>query len=250
MSDTDPILGFDLPTTAQAGVRTTIADALVALSAAGNGVVSIDVDDTNAVAVSAAQWTGAGLLVLVDGTPAPTSGLTVTVPATVRRVVVHNASSQAASVGIDGQTGPVPVSAGDLALLVSDGAAVRAVSGGGGGGGGAGPQPYDLAVYAPGRPGVGAVVMRVVVPRAVALAAGAPHSRAYAATTATAEAVFEIRHNGTAIGTVTFLAAGQTGVFAVAAPVDLIAGDRLEVVAPTTQDATLADVSLTLACTR
>jgi hypothetical protein len=52
--------------------------------------------------------------------------------------------------------------------------------------------------------------------------------------------------NGAAIGTVQFAAGEAAASFLVAAAVDFAAGDMLAITAPDPQDATLADIALTL----
>jgi hypothetical protein len=60
-----------------------------------------------------------------------------------------------------------------------------------------------------------------------------------------AEAVFDVRKNGVSVGSLDFAIASNTGVFSIASDEDFAPGDRLELVAPSPQDAALADVSVT-----
>ncbi len=75
-------------------------------------------------------------------------------------------------------------------------------------------------------------------------------SRGHADTAATAEAVCTILQNGVAVGSITFTAGSQDAAFALASGLALVPSDRLELVAPATQDATLAGLALTLIGTR
>jgi hypothetical protein len=68
----------------------------------------------------------------------------------------------------------------------------------------------------------------------------------WAATAATSDAVFNINVDGSLVGTVTFPAGQQTGVVALTTTT-ITANTTFEIVAPTPQDATLADITLTLA---
>lgn len=71
-------------------------------------------------------------------------------------------------------------------------------------------------------------------------------SLAKAGTAATASTVFDVKKNGTNVGTITFAASGTAGTFATTGTtVAFAAGDVLAVVAPASPDATLAGVSLT-----
>lgn len=81
---------------------------------------------------------------------------------------------------------------------------------------------------------------------AVRLLATAPGSSGYAETVATADAVFQIHKNGVSIGTVTFPASTNAATFSVASNVDFFVGDRLRLVAPSSADATLADLAVNL----
>jgi hypothetical protein len=107
-------------------------------------------------------------------------------------------------------------------------------------------RPYDIGLFAPGKPGAGALLDRFVCPRALTLPAGATGAQAFAGIAPTAAASFSIQKNGVTIGSVTFAAGSQIGTFTVSAAVTFAAGDRLELVGPGTQDATMADVAITL----
>ena len=75
-------------------------------------------------------------------------------------------------------------------------------------------------------------------------------SQGYAGTAPTAQADLDIRKNGASIGTITFAAAASTATFSFASEVAFAAGDRLIVLAPGSQDASLADISITFKGTR
>ena len=74
-------------------------------------------------------------------------------------------------------------------------------------------------------------------------------SRASAADASTGEAVFIIALNGTGIGTVTF-DESAAGVVAITGTSEFDPGDVLTLIAPDPRDATLADISITIAATR
>lgn len=92
---------------------------------------------------------------------------------------------------------------------------------------------------------------RFVITDIISFPAGFSGSLAKAGTASTSSAVIAILKNGAQIGTVTFNASA-TGTFAnsPASPsvsVSFAVGDILQLVAPAVRDATLADVSITLA---
>jgi hypothetical protein len=105
---------------------------------------------------------------------------------------------------------------------------------------------YHLTHFAAGQPASGAVILRHVFSRAARLPAGAMPSRAIAGIAATGSSAFALLKNGTSIGTVQFAAGEAAASFALAAAVDFAAGDVLAIAAPDPQDATLADIALTL----
>ena len=65
-------------------------------------------------------------------------------------------------------------------------------------------------------------------------------------TTATATADCDIRKNGASIGTLRFSAGIAAPAFLVSAATSFSAGDYLEIIAPSSQDATLQDIAFIL----
>jgi len=106
--------------------------------------------------------------------------------------------------------------------------------------------PYDIALYAAGKPAASTLMLRFAFNRNISLSINLAGSIASAGTAATASTVFALAKNGTSIGTLTFAAAAASGTFSVAAAPSFVSGDILTVTAPATQDATLADLSVTL----
>lgn len=109
---------------------------------------------------------------------------------------------------------------------------------------------FDFALFVPGRPIAGRVAGRHDFRGTVTFPAGLTASRSTARVAAAAEAVFALKRNGTTFGTATFAAAGNVATLAAAEETVFTAGDILEVVAPDPRDATLADISITLAGNR
>jgi hypothetical protein len=118
--------------------------------------------------------------------------------------------------------------------------------GGGGGGGG----PYDVGAMVTGAPDADAVCLRYAFPREVTFAAGLSPSQGVAGVAATGDTDFDIQQNGVSVGTMTFAAAATTATFDMDSETVFEAGDVLTVIAPSSPDATLADISFVLSGAR
>jgi hypothetical protein len=105
---------------------------------------------------------------------------------------------------------------------------------------------YHLTHFVVGQPAPGAVIFRHVFSRAARLPASGTLSRAVAGVAATGPSAFALLKNGMVIGHTQFAAGEAAGSFSVAAAVDFAAGDLFAIAAPDPQDATLADIALTL----
>lgn len=108
---------------------------------------------------------------------------------------------------------------------------------------------FDLALFVQARPTDGELVSRHIFTEFVSFPAGLTDSYSTAVTASTGTAEFSLEKNGSEFGTVTFTSSA-TGVLAAASETVFSPGDLLTVIAPASQDATLADVSLTLTGTR
>lgn len=106
---------------------------------------------------------------------------------------------------------------------------------------------YDVASFVVGLPTVSVPVLSLVAPRSVTFAADFDGSYAKARTTATSSAEFDVQKNGVSVGTITFATGVMSGTFDTSdLAISLVAGDRLDIIAPAVQDATLAYVAFTL----
>jgi len=110
---------------------------------------------------------------------------------------------------------------------------------------------YDLVSSFVGNPGDGATVMILTFTRSVTFAANFSGSQGTVGTNPTATATYTVNKNGSSVGTIQISTAGAfTFATSGGAAVSFAAGDRLTITAPSPQDATLADVGITLAGTR
>lgn len=107
--------------------------------------------------------------------------------------------------------------------------------------------PYNVGAFAAGVLGPSELFFAHAFPYAVEIASSAPNSQAVAHTAATGSTTVTINKNGSSIGTIAWASSGTVGVFTFASSVTFAAGDVISLVAPSSADATLADISITLA---
>lgn len=108
--------------------------------------------------------------------------------------------------------------------------------------------PYDFSAFVKGLPAIGETSFVYVVTRAFTLAANLGSSRVVAANAATASSVFSIRKNGTQFATATFGAAATVATLS-SSSTTFAAGDIITIVAPGSQDATLANIAFNFTAT-
>ena len=218
----------------------TINDAVDALDKAGNDVVDIDCSAGN-TNVAAADYRRHFLLRL---TGSPAAAFTLTLPDGKRVTAIHNTTSRSATLRTTTLGTTLALPAGKLLIVGSRGSELLALAASAIGG------LYDMGLFVPGQPAATALVFQSAFPRAVTFPANLTGSTAQAATAASSAASFTLRRNGTNVGSVAFAAGSATGSFSLAGGVSFASGDLLELLAPSPQDATLADISFCLVGTR
>jgi len=110
-------------------------------------------------------------------------------------------------------------------------------------------HPYDTAGQVFGLPDANAVVFRFIATRAFEMTNISKH-QAKSGVASTGSAVFDVQVDGISVMSITF-ATSDVGVFAytgspVPSSVTILPGDVVTIVAPGTQDGTLADIAITL----
>lgn len=101
----------------------------------------------------------------------------------------------------------------------------------------------------PGTPGQNTTLLRFVAPMTMSIPADFTGSRAYAEVPATANTTLYLNKGGVNIGSITFAAGSQVGTFTSTTPgvpVALAAGEWVRLYTGTTQDATLAELGISL----
>lgn len=245
----------------------TINTGLAILEAAMNDQVSLSLASSN-ITLTTDQFTKAFHQVYSGHTVTRT----VTIPATKRFFCVTNNGTAAITIHAQGSSGTdLSVAAGARVLVLSDGTDVRAVSSGvdalsdlsdtsGVSGASSGQylgfsggfwQPVDSVAdvdfFAVGLMGSSTKVARHVFTRATRFIGNFDGSKGSADVASTGTATFAVKKNGSDVGTIVFTSA-STATFTTSGgtSVDFGIGDVMTIVSPSSIDATLADVSVTL----
>ena len=106
--------------------------------------------------------------------------------------------------------------------------------------------PYDMAFFIAGLMQPSTTVGSFAITRNVFIAANAPGSVAKADAAATVATSLDVLKNGTIIGSIDYSIGSLTGTFTLVSPVDLTAGDLLQIKTRSSVDATLRDLTITI----
>ena len=281
---TTATLSLDEITAAQSQKEVTANNAIAQLEGCIAKEVSILISTTDPVVLVQATNSDRYIFFTLDdhGTP-PVADFDLEFPAVARGLVyIQNNTSYTATIKI---TGTSPVSPPTLAtteaglFMVTSDDVYEAGSAGGGGASdfvslsdtpanftGSGlkiarvntgetaiefsPAYYDIGSSFGGAPGSLAIVLGFVASKAIDFPASLTNSVVIATTAATAQADFDVQKNGVSQGTIRFAAAGTTATYVSISAFSLASGDRLDIVAPSSADATLANLYLNLVATR
>lgn len=112
------------------------------------------------------------------------------------------------------------------------------------------PAIYDVAITISGGTLSNEILLQYILPVGIQIPIGATGSYAIANTAAASTTVFNMNKNGVNIGNITWAASGTTANFAVESEISFASGDILQIVAPESPDADLADIGITIAATR
>ena len=130
---------------------------------------------------------------------------------------------------------------GVMDIVYSDGTNVEAVGGISDSG-----HPYELTYYFPGKPGAAALLAKTIMTQTVELASGLTGSYCTSEIASTATKSFDIKKNGSSVGTIDFAAAATTATFTFSTGTTFNAGDDIKIEGPAIQDTTLSDISLSI----
>lgn len=105
--------------------------------------------------------------------------------------------------------------------------------------------PYDVGFFVSGKPGAAAVIMILVATRPFTLPDDFAGSKYFNGANPTTNPIsFDVQKNESSIGSISVTSSGVATFSTTGAGVSMAIGDRLKVVAPGTQDATCADISV------
>jgi hypothetical protein len=110
-------------------------------------------------------------------------------------------------------------------------------------------QPYDVVCSFVGQPTASATVLILTFTRSVSFASNFSGSAGTVGTNPTSTATYTVLKNGSSVGTAAISTSGVF-TFSTSGAVSFASGDRMTITAPSVQDATLANVGITLAGTR
>lgn len=107
-------------------------------------------------------------------------------------------------------------------------------------------ETYDIAGFFGGSPTASQLMLQFVAATAFTLPASLTNSQLYAVTDPAADWDVDIQKNGSSVGTLSIAGGANTGTFSFASETSFTAGDRLTLVAPSSVDADVADISWNL----
>jgi len=245
-------LDFDLIDEAQADKEVTANETFTAIDAAFSELAHTMTDANYTLSTSTTPQEWQYKIINLTGTL--TADRDVIAPLNKKEYTVVNDTTGGFSIVFKTSAGAgVTVLAGNTATVRCDGTDIVSVVS-------SAAQPLVMVAFYPGVPLGSALVMLFPAPSGITTLtfdAAIAGSSGKALTAATAQTDFDVRKNattsanGTSVGTIRFAAAGTVPTFIAASGFTLTGGtDWLTVWAPATPDATLADISASLYCTR
>lgn len=236
-----PNLNIPDMTASQLQKDATANSAFADLDQATQDNVVKDVSSTGSLTVTAAEFEDNFLLVLDDTADDISAGFTLTVPDGKRFFMVENATDFVATVDTTTTGTQVTVLPGQKKAIVSKGTDLMVVGVG---------DAVEFRAFVNGTPGASQIILQHVVTKPFTLAIGLPNSQGYAKVVATSAAAFDVNKNGSSQGTFDWDTVNEEATFTFASSVSFAIGDRLDIVAPATPDASLADIAFTIVGTR
>ena len=245
MSTTN-ILGIDEVAENQNSKHITINDAFAVLEQAANSRVEVDMGDadyemtelqfTTAVNFYVSNITASRLLTVPDAVNTVAADRTIIISnPTAYDITVEAGATPANTLTIASNSSTLlHVGGSTLTPLFFKSATVATG------------DEVSMGIFIPGQPGTGAEMLRHVFARAVDFAADFTSSRGSVGTNPTSAASLGMSKNGTPFGTIAITTGGVFTYNTSTTPISFVAGDILTITAPSPQDATLADIGLTL----
>ena len=226
------------------GQHTSSNDADNAIDAALTEALTIAVDSNNTVNVSAPKLASAVQFRIINAAVAPNGPIEINLGNAKRGLFVFiNETSFGAKIFGWSQSITAPtLKSGSIGIYQYDGVNVRELTSSPGI-----PIPITFSAKPPAySAGVDGLYL-IPITRYMQFLAAAPGSSGKAKVAATAQKDFTVNKNGgAAFVTVRFAASGTVPTFISVTPTDFVPGDWIEIITPATQDATLAQLGITL----
>lgn len=227
------------------GQHTSSNDADNAIDAALTEALTIAVSSSNVVDVASSVLASAVQFRIINAGTPPTAAITINLISGTKRGIfmMINETSFDATIIIPAQSLTAPkLKSGSIGLYQNDGINVRELTSSPGI-----PIPITFSAKPPAySAGVDGLYL-IPITRYMQFLAAAPGSSGKAKVAATAQKDFTVNKNGgAAFVTVRFAASGTVPTFISVTPTDFVPGDWIEIITPATQDATLAQLGITL----
>lgn len=164
----------------------------------------------------------------------------IILPSNTQAHIVVNSTAQILQFKTVAGTG-TNIQAGAMELIYCDGTNIESVAGISDSG-----HPYELTYYFPGLPGAAVLMAKTIMTQTIELASGLTGSFCTSEIASTAAKSFDIKKNGSNVGTIDFAASATSATFTFATDTTFNAGDDIKIVGPAVQDATLSDIALSI----
>lgn len=182
-----------------------------------------------------------------------TGNRALVVPDLEKTYIIRNATAGAFTVTVktSAQLGGTEVTQGASAVVFCDGTDVldQSIEGVAAGA----KEPFIVGAWKNGAPVASERMLGFVIPgglTGIEIAAGATNSNAEAETASTLQTDFDLQKNGVSIGTIRWAAVATVATFVSVSLTTFTQGDTIEIIAPGTPDASLANLYFTLYLTR
>lgn len=219
------------------GISVATGSDVITISSTASGIGGVLKETSNYNAASG----DSGKLISFNTSSAVSYTLLATPSSSTWFVFVKNIGTGALTINpngltIDGSSSNMTLYQGDSVMISTDGTNYFTGM----------PRTISVVAFAPSTLGNSQIMGYFKMDRPCVFPASAPNSYAVASVAATGSTTITIYKNGSSFATVVFSASGTTGAFTQSSSTSFAAGDILEIQGPSSADATLANIGITL----